>query len=280
MLLAAEEHQDHRTVVQNVVDLLRLISLYKFPSVKFKECLEVFKKPNAIKELNRLIVRNVFHQGEKVKNAEELMQELVVINNESDDDSGHLNEHILAKLTQELGQVKRDSLQSNIAEANFAGIPISKWEGKHIRQWARHFGNENRANQDVVEAVAVIKRANFLHTGFDLTDTQILASLLALCETAASGSREEETRRVLRGQLLQVATGEGKSTIICVLAIVSALMSQNRRVDIITSSPVLAERDAKDKAKLYRMFDLTCSCNIDNVSYIRGENQHLNCRIN
>ncbi|CAF1374953.1 unnamed protein product [Rotaria sordida] len=71
-----------------------------------------------------------------------------------------------------------------------------------------------------------------------------------------------------QGRLLQVATGEGKSTIISILAVFYAL--QGKTVDIITSSPVLAERDAKEKAKFYNMFDLSCSHNNDRAVYLSG----------
>lgn len=43
--------------------------------------------------------------------------------------------------------------------------------------------------------------------------------------------------------LMQVATGEGKSTIVSALAILYAL--QGKKVDIFTSNSVLAERDAR-----------------------------------
>lgn len=65
-----------------------------------------------------------------------------------------------------------------------------------------------------------------------------------------------------------MATGEGKSTICCILAIVNALRGKN--VDVITSSPVLAERDAKEKESLYKMFGLTCAHNGDSKIYLKG----------
>jgi len=64
-----------------------------------------------------------------------------------------------------------------------------------------------------------------------------------------------------QGRLLQVATGEGKSTIVSVLAIINGL--KGKKVDIVTSSPVLAERDAKERRSFYKMFGLSCACNND-----------------
>ncbi len=64
-----------------------------------------------------------------------------------------------------------------------------------------------------------------------MTDAQILS-----CLVAVQANKNQ-------GRLLEVATGEGKSTIVCVLAIINGL--KGKKVDIITSSPVLAERDSK-----------------------------------
>ncbi|CAF4947933.1 unnamed protein product, partial [Rotaria socialis] len=113
-----------------------------------------------------------------------------------------------------------------------------------------------KINDFTIEALAVIKQANFLHTEFNLSDAQILSCLIAL------------NANVDEGRLLQIGTGEGKSTIVSVLAVIHAL--KGKKVDIITSSPVLAERDAKEKAKFYNMFDLQCSDNNDKSIYLSG----------
>ncbi len=89
-----------------------------------------------------------------------------------------------------------------------------------------------------------------------MTDSQILSCLVAL------------NNNKKQGRLLQVSTGEGKSTIVSVIAIINGL--KNKKVDIITSSPVLAERDAKEKTGLYKIFGLSCADNNDKSVYIKG----------
>ena len=60
-------------------------------------------------------------------------------------------------------------------------------------------------------------------------------------------------------QLLEMATGEGKS---CVIAMfVTCLALQNEYVDIITSSPVLAKRDTNEWSEYYSLFGLSVACN-------------------
>ncbi|KAF6739997.1 Protein translocase subunit SecA [Oryzias melastigma] len=59
------------------------------------------------------------------------------------------------------------------------------------------------------------------------------------------------------GCLLEIGTGEGKSCILAMFAIVQAL--QGTAVDIVTSSPLLAIRDQEEWGKLYDMFGVTSS---------------------
>ncbi|KAL2079170.1 hypothetical protein ACEWY4_024914 [Coilia grayii] len=64
--------------------------------------------------------------------------------------------------------------------------------------------------------------------------------------------------------LLQVGTGEGKSCIVAMFAAYRALNGQ--KVDIISSSPVLAERDAQAWKVFYTKLGLTVDCNTNKSS--------------
>ena len=72
----------------------------------------------------------------------------------------------------------------------------------------------------------------------------------------------------------EVKTGEGKSTIIMFLATIKAL--KGKKVDILTSSPVLAERDSKQNKQFYEYFGLTCDyCHEDEDN--KNESLVYNC---
>ncbi|KAL4499876.1 hypothetical protein ABPG72_015225 [Tetrahymena utriculariae] len=137
--------------------------------------------------------------------------------------------------------------------------PIKEWENCNIKAWAQYVKKTDLSllnDQFIVEALAVVHRAIYLNNNhFQLSYTQIISCILFL------------KSRSNQGRILQIATGEGKSIIICVVAIILALF--NKKVDIITSSQVLAERDAKDKKRLYSVFDISVGCNCDN-SYKHG----------
>jgi len=143
---------------------------------------------------------------------------------------------------------------------------ISSWKGQEIKKWAEllRISFQNRTlwmtYELSIEALAVSKRAFYLCSNFHLTNVQIISLLLGL-------------NKGLQGQLQQVATGAGKSTIVAVLASINAIRCGS--ADIFTSSPVLAERDAKSWAKFYSLFGLSCSHNGDvgKGNYTRGLKQ-------
>ena len=61
------------------------------------------------------------------------------------------------------------------------------------------------------------------------------------------------------GYLLEVKSGEGKSCILAMTAATYALIG--KQVDIVTSSPVLAQRDCDDWANFYKLLNVTVCCN-------------------
>ena len=86
-----------------------------------------------------------------------------------------------------------------------------------------------------------------------------LTQLISLCILLLSKRKE-------KNRLLEVSTGEGKSCIIAMLA--AALALQGKKVDIVTSSPVLAKRDASKWAKFYEIFGFSATHNTDTMEML------------
>ena len=63
------------------------------------------------------------------------------------------------------------------------------------------------------------------------------------------------------GRLLEILTGEGKSCVIAMVAATYALLG--RTVDIVTSSPVLSQRDAEEWRTFYKTLELDVDCNVE-----------------
>ncbi|XP_008304893.1 uncharacterized protein LOC103376295 [Stegastes partitus] len=68
------------------------------------------------------------------------------------------------------------------------------------------------------------------------------------------------------GRLIQVGTGEGKSCIVAMFAAYRALRGE--KVDIMSSSPVLAERDLKDWRNFYKKLGISVDCNTNKLELI------------
>lgn len=127
-----------------------------------------------------------------------------------------------------------------------------------IRSWAdAKKGNLTNSIDATCEAIAVMDRANELVTGGHyLRDTQVIATLAFL--QSENG----------QGKLCQIKTGEGKTTIVSLLAVIKVL--QGETVDIITSNPVLAEEGVKEKKSFYAVFNLTAETNNNDPKYVSG----------
>ncbi|CAF1318157.1 unnamed protein product, partial [Rotaria sp. Silwood1] len=129
------------------------------------------------------------------------------------------------------------------------GKPINHWNECDVGKWSAYYKQNSNQNseQSRYELICVVKRAIFLHNTkqqFEPRATQILSLLLMLNASEANIAR-----------LAQIKTGEGKSVIIAMFAAIKAL--NGNKVDIVTTSPLLAKRDAENKNRFYTMLNLT-----------------------
>ncbi|CAF3752992.1 unnamed protein product [Rotaria sp. Silwood1] len=262
------KESNSREKARYFLSVLEIISHYKIPPKEENyEKISIILKNSSEdwqKEINKIAIETNFSDKGQVKMSRELVQELQSKNSQNE----NLKTFDEEKLLDLIEKIKSSNLLSllfkNIIEKDsnpkhrIPSISISQWTKDHIHLWAnivKAYATLCIDSEDfIIEALAVIKQANFMDTGFHLTDAQILSCLIVL-----NANKNQ-------GRLLQVGTGEGKSTIISVLAVVYALLGST--VDIITSSPVLAERDAKEKENFYNMFGLQCSHNNDKVVYL------------
>ncbi|CAF4625097.1 unnamed protein product [Rotaria sp. Silwood2] len=264
--LIASNNEEKRIKEINFLYVLEILSQYSvIPTIENLEKIsEALKEPaqNWQRLINIIAVEGKFRDIGQLRNITELIEEFEKNNSQNKN---------LIKLVDLINNIKSNNLISKIVNQTMGyrideklkkrrQIYISEWTKNEIQGWAKtikdNVSSYNITDDFIVETLAVIKRAYLLDSGFHLTDAQILSCIILL---------KVNTNK---GMLLQVGTGEGKSTIIAVLAVIYAL--KGNKVDVITSSPVLAERDAKEKKNFYNMFNLQCSDNTDKSIYWTG----------
>ena len=106
----------------------------------------------------------------------------------------------------------------------------------------------------LIEILAIVNRAvkiftqgeQRLNEGYELRDIQLLSIVLILLSPKN------------KGVFAQIKTGQGKSIIIAVLAVIKSLFV--KYVDILTSSIELASRDSKELEPFYKIFNLSVNC--------------------
>ena len=107
-----------------------------------------------------------------------------------------------------------------------------------------------------ISLIPILIKGCLIKFGYEPRDVQIIALLFFLFKD------------VNKGLIEQIYTGEGKSIIISFLAIIKAL--EGKKVDILTSSCVLAERDAIEMKDFYSLFGLSVDyCKMNNEKELR-----------
>ncbi|XP_055523905.1 uncharacterized protein LOC129717778 [Wyeomyia smithii] len=135
-----------------------------------------------------------------------------------------------------------------------------QWEAiqeKDVNRWCA-IKKGTLKDSEIYEAIAVMDRANELVTGgHKLRDTQILSVLAFLQQSTG------------KGQLCQIQTGEGKTTIVSVLAAIKVL--QGEKVDVVTSNPVLASDGVRDRGLFYSLLNVRVETNNADDNYKHGK---------
>ncbi|CAF1449711.1 unnamed protein product [Rotaria sordida] len=149
---------------------------------------------------------------------------------------------------------------------------IKDWNKEDIQNWSSKIkGNKLLSNKEQIQdAIIIVSQAIYLYTyeksgnlkGFYPRITQIIALWLFL---------NPDLNQTNMGCLAQISTGEGKSIIVAALAAIKALACH--RIDIITSSNVLAIRDSEEFQSFFQMFNLQVSNNCDSLCEQGNENQ-------
>ena len=113
----------------------------------------------------------------------------------------------------------------------------------------------------IAKITAIISLGLFSTKKIKLYESQILAILICIDNFESQENIDIDKQK---GIIEEIATGEGKSIIICSLAAYFGL--KKHKVDIITSSNLLAERDAKKYKKFFELFKLK-------VTYCKNKNE-------
>ncbi|CAL8348016.1 unnamed protein product, partial [Merluccius merluccius] len=126
-------------------------------------------------------------------------------------------------------------------------IKTSEIENHTDVQRARN-RSQSTDTEDLQEFLAVLCNAVHLHNAEGKwwpRPTQMISwCLLALSDT---------------GKLLEMGTGEGKSCVIAMFAVLRALRGE--KVDVVSSSSVLCQRDAEEWTNFYKYFGMTADTN-------------------
>uniref|UniRef100_A0A087X602 Protein translocase subunit SecA n=1 Tax=Poecilia formosa TaxID=48698 RepID=A0A087X602_POEFO len=187
--------------------------------------------------------------------------------------------HLATWLLQILHWIQGRSLLELVRDATVTDEELKKWladdADKTLDEIIEEIrdGDFNQVNDELLAEVKDIVSSvqadlNSTISGSELTGLRKV--LLIICKVAEKTHfRPRLTQMVswclmvlsTTGRLIQVGTGEGKSCIVAMFAAFRALRGE--KVDIMSSSSVLAERDMREWKKFYDVLKISVDCNIN-----------------
>lgn len=179
------------------------------------------------------------------KSFDELMSELAAKNPASPVNASLASELATGLLARQFNAVK--ACFKKTSTMNPSGLIIAQWRLSDCAAWAKAV-RERRADAldpgFMAELVTVLCQTRALVKYQPPRDIQILALLILL------NAKE-------KGRIAEIATGEGKTTLVALLAAFKVL--QGHTVDVISSSSVLAHRDAEEERSFFDALGITVS---------------------
>ena len=217
----------------------------------------------------RKFVKNYYIQIKKERNENEKMESSLILNPKvaldyylelSYDENSENSNSILSidEIFQQMKIINKDISDKIINERieqlkiiyEIINNPIyQNFTKSRFQEWTKNefhnlkFDTDDNINYSTSIILGMISHVIKHEKGYYLRDTQLIAILMFIGKDKKYGLIEE------------ISTGEGKSCIICSLAIYFAL--RNHKVDIISSSYTLAQRDSDEFKNIYQYFNLT-----------------------
>ncbi|MBN9565860.1 MAG: hypothetical protein J0G29_07215, partial [Alphaproteobacteria bacterium] len=241
--LAKAQNTDTNVVFEQVLKIIQDYALTDQMKNRSGETilriLKTYKPEQWVAEVNRLALANTFSSEVTEKTKEEIFQSILQLNPNNLSVQDLVNSGRIDKMLGEIAQAE-DQPSSLLKDHG----PISSWMPDTIQTWKAQVVGKPLGER-MAEALAVIKRAMHLALGKTPYPVQIISALML----NFSGN----------GRLAEIATGQGKSLIVAAFAAIKAL--EGHKVDIITSSSELAERDAHEISGFYRVLGFSCDHN-------------------
>jgi len=207
---------------------------------KFLNVISNSNSHDILYNIRKEIIKSKFNQGEK-KEPNVLFNEIINLNiNKS-------NIKEITKEVKEIFEIFKQKLKNNPSLYSI-NKPINNLNEEDIKYYCFNFKFQILSKEVIAELIAIISQGLNLFKNIYPRDIQIISIIFSiLCKN--------------KGRLLEISTGEGKANIVAMLAVFRTMVGF--KVDIATSSSVLANRDAEYYVNFYKIFNLTCtSCHI------------------